>query len=285
MKDVLSSILYSFQHISVNDVIDILFVTLLVYLLIKLISGTRAAQLTKGLILVVVCLQLAKLFQLSATVYILSSCIEFGIMFIIVVFQPELRSALEKLGRTSSLKSIKILSGENEEKNKIMETMISEVIEAVSYFAKTKTGALIVIERETKLGDIVSKGIPFDAAPKAELIENLFFDKAPLHDGAMIIREGRIAAAGCYLPLHEGKMDTELGTRHRAGLGVSEVSDAVTIIVSEETGVISLSMNGTLQRRLTPEKLSEKLHGIYIKESESKKDFLSGILKGRESSK
>ena len=162
--------------------------------------------------------------------------------------------------------------------------MINNVCRAVAYFSATKTGALIVIERSIKLGDIISSGksVPLDSDTTPELIMNIFFNKAPLHDGAMIIRHNRIIAAGCVLPLSESLLDKDLGTRHRAGVGISEVSDAVAVIVSEETGVISLAVEGKLTRRYTPDVLPQALAKLLVKEevTRSKKDVLKGLLKG-----
>lgn len=273
----------SFIHITFTDIIDILIVSVFIYAVIKLIQNTRAGQLARGIIMIVLLLQLTKLFQLSASAYLLNSCLEFGVLAVIIVFQPELRSALEKVGRKSLNQYLPFANGEDESKaeTKTME-MITDITTAVERLAATKTGALIVIERETKLGDIIDTGISIDASTTPELITNIFYNKAPLHDGAMIIKDNRIAASGCFLPLSQKHHDSELGTRHRAGIGMSEVSDAVIIIVSEETGIISMAVDGQLTRRFSPDALTVNLKKLLIKKTdEKKKDFLSNLWKGR----
>lgn len=279
------SIADAFRYIGFTDVIDILVVAVFIYFVIKLVRNTRAGQLAQGVIIVICLLLAAQLLDLSATLYILNSFLEFGILAVIIVFQPEIRSALEKVGRKSMNKVFSFATPEDETKREAgIREMISDITAAVERLSATKTGALIVIERETKLGDIIDKGISLDAAPTPELVTNIFFNKAPLHDGAMIIRNGRIAAAGCWLPLSQNRLDNDLGTRHRAGLGVSEVSDAIVIIVSEETGIISVATDGQLQRRFSPDVLTVNLKKQLIKKTEEKKkDFLSHLWKGKAS--
>ncbi len=266
-----------------TDFLDILIVAVIIYWVIKLIRNTRAGQLAQGVILILILLLATDLLNLSASEYILNSFLEFGVLAVIIIFQPELRGALERVGRSSLNKFFSFANPEDESKSEAKVTeMITDITTAVERLAATKTGALIVIERETKIGDIIDTGIAVDAATTPELITNIFYNKAPLHDGAMIVRNNRIAAAGCWLPLSQNHLDSELGTRHRAGLGVSEVSDALVIIVSEETGIISMAVEGQLHRRFSPDALVVNLKKILIKKKdEKKKDLLSNLWKGR----
>lgn len=280
-----NSIVDAFINISFTDIIDILVVTVFIYLIIKLIRNTRAGQLAQGVIIILCLLLAAQALELSASLYILNSFLEFGILAVIIIFQPEIRSALEKVGRKSINKFFSLTNSEDEagRESKIRD-MINDVTVAVERLSATKTGALIVIERETKIGDIIDTGIVVDSATTPELITNIFYNKAPLHDGAMVIQNNRVAAAGCWLPLSQNHLDSELGTRHRAGLGVSEVSDAIVIIVSEETGIISMALDGHLNRRFSPDALVVNLKKLLIKnKDDKKKDFLSHLWKGKAS--
>ena len=283
-SDVWSFIVSTVSTISFFDILDIALVSVIVYVVVKFFRDTRAAFLFKGIALVLILFFLSSIFKLTATSFILESFLEFGALAIIIIFQPELRSALEKVGRNGLKKFPLLPFVEGSSHEDATTEMINNVCRAVAYFSATKTGALIVIERSIKLGDIISSGksVPLDSDTTPELIMNIFFNKAPLHDGAMIIRHNRIVAAGCVLPLSESLLDKDLGTRHRAGVGISEVSDAVAVIVSEETGVISLAVEGKLTRRYTPDVLPQALSKLLIKEetARSKKDVLKGLLKG-----
>ena len=262
-----------------QDVLDILLIAVMVYAVIRFMRDTRAAQLIKGFVILLVVQLVTKYLQLTASYYILSKILEFGILALIIIFQPELRSALERIGRKgiSSFASL----GEHSESDDT-KAMIHSVCDAVANLSATKTGALIVIEHETKLGEIINTGIRLDATPSAELIGNVFYPKAPLHDGAMIIRNNKIYAAGCFLPLSMREVGSDLGTRHRAALGVSEISDAIVVVVSEETGIISIANGGRLNRRLTPDALSSYLtQRLVASEEKKKKDIFSGLWKGR----
>lgn len=284
MADFFTSISDSFRYIQITDIIDILFVAVFIYLCIKLIKNTRASQLAQGVIILLIILLATELLELSASQYILNSFLEFGVLAVIIIFQPELRSALEKVGRKSMNKFFTFTTAEDAAKNELkVNEMITDITVAVERLAATKTGALIVIERETKIGDIIDTGIAVDAATTPELVTNIFYNKAPLHDGAMIIQNNRIAAAGCWLPLSQNHLDSDLGTRHRAGLGVSEISDAIVIIVSEETGIISMALEGQLHRRFSPDALTVNLKKLLIKSNkeDKKKDFLANLWKGR----
>ena len=265
-----------------TDIIDIAFICIVVYLVLKFIRDTRAAQFAKGILIVFVLYQVAAIFNLDATKRIIDEFINFGIIAILIIFQPELRSMLEKIGRKGFTK---IFSAEDRKlRNSRIFEVIKAVVEASTDLSATKTGALMVIERDTKLGETINSGTIINADPAVAMIKNIFFPKAPMHDGAMIIRDEKIFAAGCFLPLSNSKMDEDLGTRHHAALGMSEVSDAIIVVVSEETGNISVAMDGRLQRGLTPEALSQLLRTNLLLEEE-KKDMVSNIKKKRNAKK
>jgi diadenylate cyclase len=249
-----------FQVLKLTDLIDILLIAFIVYQLLKLIKETRAMQLVKGILILFLALQISSWFHLNTLNYLLRSAMQVGMFAIVVIFQPELRSLLEKMGRTKVGKIINIASGTTDNQ----EYAIREMVRAVLNLSETKTGALIVIERETKLGDVIGTGTLIDADVSSALLENIFVPKTPLHDGAVIIRGDRIHTAGCFLPLTSNEnLSRELGTRHRAALGISEASDALVIIVSEETGKISIAVNGTLTRNLNKESLTAALRKAF----------------------
>lgn len=240
--------------ISIKDVIDILIVSYVIYKGIILVRGTRAIQLLKGIFVVVVTWALSIWFKLSTLQWMMNQMFTFGVLAVIIIFQPELRRALEQLGRG------KLFSRTTTEDNQDINRKIGEVLKAVQYLGKRKIGALLVFERETGLTDYIESGIPLESKISSELLINIFIPNTPLHDGAVIIRNSQIMAAGCYLPLSENPfISKELGTRHRAAIGMSEVSDAVCIIVSEETGQVSLAMNGHIIRNVHEESLLSKL--------------------------
>lgn len=287
-SDVWAFIASTVLSITIFDIIDIALVSVLVYVIVKFFSDTRAAFLFRGIFLILILFFLSGIFKLTATNFIIKSFLEFGALAIIIIFQPEIRSALEKVGRNGLKKITNLPFNEGYVQEGSTAEMINNLCKAVSHFSATKTGALIVIERNIKLGDIISSGksIQLDCATTPELIMNIFFNKAPLHDGAMIIRDNRIIAAGCVLPLSESLLDNDLGTRHRAGVGISEVSDAVAVVVSEETGIISLAVEGKLNRRYTPDVLPQVLSKLLIKdESPHRRDVFSDIFKGGKSEK
>lgn len=263
-----------------QDFVDIAFVAVIIYFVLKFIRDTRAAQLLKGIVLVILLFQVAKFLKLEATSFLLSSTLEFGLLAVIIVFQPELRTLLERLGRTEKVKGLPFFTKERKLSDSEIEDNVQNIVDAVSHMSATKTGALIVMERTTKLGEVINTGTKVDSAIVCDVILNIFYPKAPLHDGAAILRDGRIVAAGCFLPLTTKKFESELGTRHRAGIGVSEISDAVVILVSEETGIISVAQEGNLHRRLTPDALKTLLLKE-LKPEEKEKDTLSNLWKGR----
>lgn len=257
-----SNFLGLLKTIKIIDVIDILCVAYVVYYVIKLVRETRAIQLIKGLFALLVIYLIASQLEMITVTFIMRNILQVGIFVLAVIFQPELRRALEKVGRTS-IKGIPFFGGavENgEEQNRIWENSLKEIVRSCSYLSDNKIGALIVIEREIKLGDIIRTGTVLNAEVTLELVSNVFFPKSPLHDGAMIIRNGRLYAAGCFLPLSDNNdISRQLGTRHRAALGMSEQSDAIVIIVSEETGVVSSALDGQLKRNLSVESLRKLL--------------------------
>ncbi len=239
--------------ITIYDVIDILIVTYVIYKLILLVRGTRAIQLLKGIFVVVVTWALSIWFNLHTLQWMMNQMFTFGLLAVIIIFQPELRRALEQLGRG---KLFTRYSAEDQE----VTHRISEILKASNYMARRKIGALIVFERNTGLNDYIESGISLHSLISSELLINMFTPNTPLHDGAVIVRQNQIMAAGCYLPLSENPfISKELGTRHRAAIGISEVSDAIAIVVSEETGQISLAINGQVVRDIKEESLVSKL--------------------------
>lgn len=237
-----------------TEIIDILLVTLVIYKLITLIRGTRAVQLFKGMMVIVAGWLLSIFFNLKTLSWLMSQAMTYGVLAVIIIFQPELRRALEQLGRG------KLFSRTNHLDEEKMTIAIGETVKAVQYLAKRRIGALIVFEKETGLNDYIETGIIINGQISSELLINIFIPNTPLHDGAVIVRKDQVKAAGCYLPLSENPfISKELGTRHRAALGISEVTDSISVVVSEETGQISLSRNGEVHRDLSEEKLLEML--------------------------
>jgi len=255
-QSVYQSFLNYVSFIKFTDIIDILIVAYIIYHALVLIRDTRAIQLLKGIVIIIIVLQISYWADLHALNYIIGNTMQVGVLAVLILFQPELRRALEQMGRSSIGKWFNFDQNANLVKTK----MIGELARASDDLAKTKTGALIVVERETRIGEIVATGTVLDADISAELLENIFVPNTPLHDGAVVIREGKILAAGCFLPLSQNpNLSKELGTRHRAGLGISEESDSVVVVVSEETGRISLAIDGDLTVGLSNESLVKLL--------------------------
>lgn len=231
--------------IRVRDILDILIVTLVIYGGIRLVKETRAAQLLKGIVALVIFAQVADWMELNAISFLLNNTLQMGLLAIIVMFQPELRRALEKIGNTTAAGQ---LFGTTDDIKELAENVSA----ASKYMADRKIGSLIILERNTKLGDVMKSGTMLDAQVSEQLLVNIFMSNTPLHDGATIISENRVKAAACFLPLTQNNdFSKELGTRHRAGIGVSEVADCISIIVSEETGKISVAINGELRRGIS----------------------------------
>lgn len=259
------------RQFTFKDAIDVIIVTILIYSAIKLVRETRAGQLVKGIIILVVIFLLSSQFELLMLSTILRTFFQFAFLALLIVFQPEIRKALEQMGRSKVGQFLANAVGvkEKESDKTQIRKAIEGVVDATAVLQQMRMGALIVFERHTKLGEIVETGTIVEADPSAQLIANIFFNKAPLHDGAMIIRAGRIYSAGCILPLSSNiSISADLGTRHRAGLGMSENSDAVVVVVSEETGQISIALNGRLTRNYNRVTLREKLEQLLISSSE-----------------
>jgi diadenylate cyclase len=238
---------------SIKDIIDVLIVSYIIYRVIIMVRGTRAVQLLRGIFLLVITWALSTWLNLYTLKWLMNQMFTLGIISILILFQPELRRALEQLGRG------KLFSRGSAEEQDVSH-QINEVIKSVNYLARRKIGALIVFERTTGLNDYIESGIKMDSRLSSELLCNVFVPNTPLHDGAVIIRGSQIMAAGCYLPLSENPfISKELGTRHRAAIGVTEVCDAVSVVVSEETGLISLAINGQIVRDIKEESLISKL--------------------------
>ena len=260
MQEFISYIMYYKQFIRIMDIIDILIVAYAIYKLIKLVRETRAAQLIKGIILLVVAMQLSSLFNLYMVNYVLKNAMQVGVIAIFVVFQPELRRALEKMGRSKFSKVLSFDDDDIEEKNS---HTVEQICQAVKNLSDNRIGSLMILERATKIGDIIRTGVTLNSEVSAELLINIFVPNTPLHDGAVVIRDNKITAAACFLPLTQNsELNIELGTRHRAAIGITETSDCVALVVSEETGKISLALEGTLTRNLTVESLERALTKI-----------------------
>lgn len=241
-----------------NDIIDVSIIVLLGVYLLKFIRETRAGQLLKGITILIIVLQISIWMKLTAVNYLLETTMQVGMFAVLVIFQPELRSFLERLGRSKPASILNITSLTPDDERRIKS--IEEITTAATNMSSTKTGALIVIERETRLGEIMTTGTIIDSTVSAPLLETIFFHNTPLHDGAVIIRDDRIMNAGCVLPLtSNNNLSHDLGTRHRAAIGISEVSDALVVVVSEETGKISLAINGTMSRNMTGDTLKKAL--------------------------
>lgn len=276
------SIAMNFQF---KDAADIIIVAFLIYGVVKLVRETRAGQLVKGLFLLVILFIISSYFNLVMVSRVLAYFFQFAFVAILIVFQPEIRKALEQVGRNNVGQSIAaVVTGRDRSYDRAqIRKAINAVVDGVGILQQLKMGALIVFERKTKLGDIIETGTQINCEPSGQIVGNIFFNKAPLHDGAMIIRDGMIHAAGCILPLTKNtSVSAELGTRHRAALGVSEESDAVVVVVSEETGQISVAVNGVLARRFTRDTLRDVLEGYLIPQEEAstvRRKF--GVLKSK----
>ena len=256
--------------IRLADLLDVAIVAYLVYKLLSLVKSTRAANILKGVAIFLAALWLSSKLNLRVVNYILSHMVEWGVLALIIVFQPEIRRVLEQVG-SRRLVAFFI----HEESASTMEQAIGQTVLACTEMSQSRTGALIVFEREILLDDMVRSGTVLDAAVSAELLKNIFFVKAPMHDGAVIVRHGRVLGAGCMLPLSKNvNLSRDLGMRHRAGIGMSENSDAVVVIVSEETGSISVAIGGMLKRHLKPETLENLLRNELLPREEDSEDRL-----------
>lgn len=275
------------RQFQLSDAIDIAVVSFIIYSAIKLIRETRAGQLVKGIVVLLIMWGLSYVMKLYMLETILAYFFQYALIVLVVIFQPELRRALEQIGR-SDIRKKDWLSSSSDEKMRRYRRAINAVVDAAAQMSKQKTGALMVFEMKTKLGDIIDTGTVINAIPSLPIICNIFFNKAPLHDGAMILRDGMVYAAGCILPLTKNKnVAIELGTRHRAAIGMSENSDAVIVVVSEETGQISVVSDGVITRNYTRETLRSELESRLLDEDsesgEKKQGWFSSIRKGKKS--
>lgn len=268
----------------ITDFLDICLITFLIYNGIKLIRETRAFQLVKGLLLLGAAFVVISALEMQASSFVLSIVFQNIIIVLIVLFQQEIRQILEKVGNSRFSGLISFLKSNNSERKAVLSESIIEIAKAVFRMSKTKTGSLIVMEKETLLGDVIKTGKPVDAQITHELIGNIFFPKSPLHDGAAVVREGRLHSAGCVLPLTRENVASDLGTRHRAALGMSEQSDAMVIVSSEETGIVSVAFKGNLTRGLNESELREMLMNYLVEdsseESKSEGNIITKFFKG-----
>ncbi|HYE08540.1 MAG TPA: diadenylate cyclase CdaA [Patescibacteria group bacterium] len=244
-----------------NTYVDIFIIAIIIYKVMDLIKETRAEQLIKGIAMLIIATRVSEMLGLHTVYWLLKNAMTVGFIAILIIFQPELRRALEHLGRGKFFTKGDVLEQE-------LDILLEEINKAVLQLSKTKTGAIIILEQETGLNEHLETGTHIDSSVTGELLINLFVPNTPLHDGALIIRKNRIAAAGCFLPLTQNQnLSKELGTRHRAALGITEISDALAIVVSEETGVVSFAMEGKLARYLDAKSLKEIVKKNYkIKE-------------------
>lgn len=274
IKTALERSLNLLATMGIADIIDILLVAYLIYKAIWFVRRTNSYNLAKGILVFLIVMLIANLFRLKMISYVLRKAAELGLIALVILFQPELRRLLERMG--SSFSASRSQSGTE------MDSAIAHTVLACTEMSASKTGALIIFERNVKLNEIMSTGTIINADTNAELIKNIFFNKAPLHDGALIIRAGRIAAAGCVLPLTKStNLSKELGMRHRAGIGLSEQSDAVVVIVSEETGAISVAIDGMLKRHLTAATFERLLRSeLIVEEADDKpRGFIQALKK------
>lgn len=266
--------------IRITDIIDIALIAFLIYHLFRFVRRSRSGQVAKAILLIIIAMSAANLLHLRVVSFLLNNAVELGLITLVIIFQPEIRRFLERMG-SGRIKELFMAEASNDE----VETAIEETVRAYVSLSKDKVGALMVFERKTMLDDVLKTGVAMDARITAELLKNLFWNKAPLHDGAVIVRSGRIIGAGCMLPMSGNvNLSRDLGMRHRAGIGISETSDAVVAIVSEETGAISVAINGMLKRHLTPESLEKLLRSELVPEPEEKATTasrLSNVLKGK----
>ena len=249
----------------ISDVVDIAIMAFLIYKVIMLMRRTNSGAVAKGVLLLLFALGVSTFFHLNTVSYLLQQLMVWGVVALVVIFQPEIRRFLEQMGRTSLGKVFTPEEARNE-----LDSAITQTVDAYTSLSKSKTGALMVFERKNMLDDAIKTGTALDCTVNAELLKNIFWNKAPLHDGAVIVRAGRIVGAGCLLPMSGNvNLSRELGMRHRAGIGASEHTDAVVAIVSEETGSISVAVGGMLKRHLAPETLERLLRNELLPEREN----------------
>lgn len=265
------SLTYILRGVTYKDVIDIVIVAVLIYGIINLVKETRAVQLVKGIIFLILIFFISIFLELAMLNTILVYFFSYAFIAVLVVFQPEIRKALEQMGRNNVGKSlVHVVSAKDTvDEVAIKKRAINSLVDSYEYLKSLKMGAIVVFERDTKLGEIIETGTTVDAQISSKLLSNIFFNKSPLHDGAVVIRNGRVISAGCILPLTKNDMvSSTVGTRHRAGLGMSEESDAIVVILSEETGTFSVAENGILKRDYSKNNLRAYLNKVLIEDKE-----------------
>lgn len=265
-----------FSGLGFFDIVDIVILAFLIYKLIIFCRDTRARTLLKGIVLVIIMYALSIWLGMTGINWLLEKIVNYAIVILVVIFHPELRHMLERVGHSS----LGLFGKSGTEFDEEVISCINEVCKAVHSMSEQKIGALIVFENKTPLGEIINTGTEIDAIASSPMICNVFFPKSPLHDGAMVIRKGKIEAAACILPLSSNQdISLDLGTRHRAALGISENSDAVTVVVSEETGTISLTKNGAITRGYNSQSLQQELYGLFVEREEKKISVFKNILR------
>ncbi len=277
LGSIVEDIMTSFSTVKITDVLDVLVVAFLFYKGMRLIRSSRVSRIAKGIVVFLVITWLTSVFSMYSLNFILTKILEMGAVALVIMFQPELRRFLEKIGSKSTLKEL--LGAQST--GHVLDNAITETVTACEIMSKSKTGVLLVFEREMLLDDYFKTGTVLNADTSEQLLRNLFFTKAALHDGAVIVRGGRIAAAACVLPLTDNdNIHADLGTRHRAAVGMSESSDAVVVVVSEETGTISVAINGMLKRHLAPQTLDRLLRTeLVIDQDDAKSKSYYGRIK------
>ena len=278
IREFFQNLLYQVPAIGISDIVDILVVSIIFYSLLRLIRSTSAARVARAILLLLAITLLTDVLNLYTLNWLLNKILEVGAIALIIVFQPELRRALERVGAQLHFHLLSTEAGAS-----IEQSAVAATVQACEIMSRERVGVLLVFERETPLDDYFKTGTIVDAQLSEQLLRNLFFKNSPLHDGAVIVRGGRVAAAGCVMPLSDNPhLPSDLGTRHRAALGVSEESDAVVVVVSEETGQISVAVNGVLARRFTRDTLRDVLEGYLIPQEEAstvRRKF--GVLKSK----
>ena len=272
----LDGIFSNIFRMTINDIVDIAIVAYIFYKIFMFIKDTRAEQVFKGIILLLLATSLSEAFKLHTLNWILIRTLDLGFIAAIIIFQPELRAGLEHIGRTN----FNIFLKSNNVSDENLNTTIEEIVEALYSLSRQKIGALIIMERQTKIGEIINTGTIVDGEVSRQLLINIFIPNTPLHDGAVVIRESKIKAAACFLPLTESKdLSKDLGTRHRAAIGVSEVSDCISLIVSEETGDVSIAKSGKLYRNVSRERMTNILKNNLRVITDEKSFFKGGIFR------
>ena len=273
IQNFFQNLLYQIPRIGISDIIDILVVSFLIYTVLRLVRSSSAARVAWTVLVLLIATWLTSVFDLYACNWILNKILELGFISLVVIFQPEIRRAMERFGGKFFLNLVDPAS-----KKSVEESAIEATVSACEIMSKERVGVLLIFERSVSLEEYFKTGTLIDAKVTEQLLRNLFFPKASLHDGAVIVRGGRIAAAGCVMPLSENThLSSDLGTRHRAGIGTSEVSDAVVVIVSEETGTISVAIGGMLKRHLAPQTLEKLLSNELMTNDDATRSLLDRL--------